>query len=161
MITDRYAIESGSAWYQHVSSELENHRAALDDKRARRYNLELLRRIAWHVDRFAGTCGVCEGLKQDVMSVLAELDTLVREPSRSHESTYRRARRAVSEHLKKDHKLAEPGYYTGIGGVIGTGAGVVLGIIFDGQAYAPIGLAVGFAAGWLLERWMKQRGKVL
>ena len=113
------------------------------------------------IDEFSHTCGECQSHKQHITTIMSELNILLQMPTREGRKAYAKSRQEVVSHLKKVHKLVEPGYYTGIGIAIGSGLGVALGSTIEKYAFTGAGVALGLVIGYWLEQKAKKEGRLL
>ena len=159
-------MEAHSDWYNRIDNEISQYQSTLNKKDAKKYKLDLLRRIAGRVDDFAGYCGECQAFKSEISGLLQELSLLVQMPNKQNQRSYSKSINNIVTHLKKVHKLVNKGHYIGIGIGIGTaigaGLGGVLGAASDNPAIGtPLGMAVGLAIGSYLDTKAEREGKVI
>jgi len=159
-------MEAHSDWYNRIDNEISQYLYTLNKKDAKKYKLDLLRRIARRVDDFAGYCGECQAFKSEISDLLQGLSLLVQIPGKEGVKSHARSVNNMVNHLKKVHKLVNKGHYLGIGmGIgmaIGAGLGGALGAASDNPAIGtPLGIAIGVAIGSYLDKKAEREGKVI
>ena len=159
-------MEAHSDWYNRIDSEISQYLYTLSKKDAKKYKLDLLRRIAGRVDGFAGYCGECQAFKSEISGLLQELSLLIQMPSKEGAKKHTRSINNIVNHLKKVHKLVGKGHYMGIGTGIGMAIGAGLGRAIEAAVgFSGIGTAVGIAMGIVIGRYLDKKadreGKVI
>ena len=159
-------MEAGSQWYNRIDAEIDRYRLSLGEKGARKFKLDLLLRVTRRIDQFSQTCGECETRKPEINKLVQELSLLTQTADRQAMKKYTTTINKVVEHLKKEHKLVDKGYYLGIGVsiglAIGGGIGAALGAALDNPGIGTgIGIAIGAGIGAYLDRRARNEGRVI
>ena len=159
-------LEAGSQWYNRIDAEIDRYRLSLGEKSSKKFKLDLLMRVARRIDQFSQTCGECETRKQEINKLVQELSLLTQTAERQSMKTYTTSINNLVEHLKKEHKLVDKGYYLGVGiGIglaIGGGIGAALGAALDNPGIGTgIGIALGAGIGAYLDRKARGEGRVI
>ena len=159
-------MQTGSQWYNRIDAEIDRYRLSLGEKSSKKFKLELLLRVARRIDQFSQTCVECENRKQEITRLVQELSLLTQTADRKTLKTYTAAINTIVQHLKKEHKLVEKGYYLGIGVsiglAIGGGIGAALGAALDNPGIGTgIGIALGAGIGAYLDRKARDEGRVI
>jgi len=159
-------MEVGSQWYNRIATEISQYKITLGEKGAKKYKLDLLRRVAKRVDEFSDICSECQAFKQEITSLMQELSLLIQMPGQEGLKNHTKAVNNIVSHLKKVHKLVDKGQYLGmgigIGLAIGGGLGAALGAALDNPGIGTgIGIALGVAIGTYLDNKAKQEGRVI
>jgi hypothetical protein len=157
---------TGSQWYNRIAAEISNYQYSMGPKEAKKYKLDLLRRVAWRIDDFSHTCGECETLKSEVARLVQELSILIQMPGKQAIKNHVKSVSGLVEHLKKVHKLVDKGHYIGvgigIGWAIGAGLGAALGAAFDNPGIGTgVGIVLGLAVGKYLDNKAEREGRVI
>jgi len=159
-------MEVGSQWYNRVATEIGQYEITLGPKDAKKYKLDLLRRVAKRVDDFSHTCGQCQTFQSEINRLVQELSLLTQMPSKEGIKSHTRAIRSLVDHLKKVHKLVEKGQYLGMGIGIGMAIGAVLGGVLGAALENPgigtaVGIGIGLAVGVYLDKKAEREGRVI
>jgi hypothetical protein len=159
-------METGSHWYNRITTEIAQYQVTLGEKGAKKYKLDLLLRVTKRIDDFSETCGECEAYKQDITNLVNEMSLLIQMPSKQGMKNHTAAINKMVGHLKKVHKLVDKGYYLGIGIGIGMAIGAAIGGVFGAVADNPgigtgVGIALGVAIGMYLDRKAKREDRVI
>lgn len=159
-------MEVGSQWYNRIAAEITQYEYTLGQKEAKRYKLDLLKRVAKRVDDFSHTCGECQTFQSEITRLVQEMSLLTQMPNKEGVKSHTKAINNIVSHLKKVHKLVEKGHYMGmgigIGWLIGAAIGGALGAAFDNPGIGTaIGIALGIAVGYYLDKKAKEEGRVI
>lgn len=154
-------IENHSDWYHRTAREIDAHKITLGSKDAKKYQLELLLRLAARIDSFALICGECQSFKVEINRLTASLGGIV-QLSKEERKSYSGSIKNITRHLQKEHKLVTEGQYAGIGMAIGIAIGAGIGAATDNTGPGtPIGMAFGYAIGYFLEKKARKEGQMI
>ncbi len=147
-------------------TEIGQQELSLGPKGAKKYKLDLLKRVAKRVDDFSTTCAECEAHKKDISRLVDELNMAIQAPGQRVPKEFNRTLNNIVEHLKKVHKLVDKGHYMGIGiGIglaLGAGIGAAIGAATDNPGIGTgVGIALGLAIGAYLDKRAKDEGRVI
>jgi hypothetical protein len=156
-------MKARSEWYGHVEKEVGRYRESLSQKDYKKYRLDMLVRVAGRVDDFSATCGECQILKQDITTLLQDLNYVSgMSAAREKRRIYLKKIDNIIKHLKKKHRLVNEGEYMGIWTAMGTAIGVAIGAGSENISIGiPIGVAIGIAVGAYLDRKAKKEDRVI
>jgi hypothetical protein len=159
-------MEVGSQWYNRIAAEITQYEYTLGQKEAKKYKLDLLRRVAKRVDDFSNTCAECQTHQQEITRLVRELSLLTQMPSKQGLKSHTKAVSIPLEHLKKVHKLVEKGHYVGIGvgigWLVGAAIGGALGAAFENPGVGTgVGIILGIGVGMYLDRKAEREGRVI
>ena len=155
-------MEIQSEWYNRIDKEISQHQTSLDKKKAKKYKLDLLLRIAKRVDDFSTICGECQMLQPDIAELTRELSLLIQMPNKESQKNYFKTIGKITKHLQKQHKLVTPGQYLGMWSAIGTAIGVAIGAALGNtSAGMATGVGIGLAVGSYLDKKAKNEGKII
>ena len=142
---------------------LDDIKRAIDKKAAANLELNKWKSMLQGLYSLAPNCEECSKQLQDVEVYLTQLKKKV---NHSEEIDYKKHKlhyHTISNHLTKQHEIITSGYYLSIFMSIGSGLGLVFGmLIFDNMILGLVfGAAIGVAVGSLLDANSKKKGKVL
>jgi hypothetical protein len=149
-----------SEWYKATSLNIDALRQQLLPREVKEYQLDKLQGIARRVDEFASVDPVCQGYRQEIDRMVAELPGAPLPNDRN--KVYMWNVGAMINHLKKAHKLVNEGEYLGMGLVIGLILGGVVGLFIGTTPVATgVGIVVGLVIGMALDARVKKEGRVI
>ncbi|MFC1912362.1 hypothetical protein ACFLXG_04330 [Chloroflexota bacterium] len=114
-------------WLDDIKKQLDLLKDTLSEKNYKNYKLHLLRCLAERITQFYDECGQCQIFQQDVFALTQDVGNLVHLSDKQRQKSYFKSMDKIVNHLQKQHKLVNEGYYMGIGIAIGSGIGVALG----------------------------------
>jgi hypothetical protein len=139
-------------WYQAWAEAVEIHQEEFTPKQNRRYQIDLMTRIARRVRDHSERCERCRSYQHTLTRLEEEMQELP--DSKAQRQWQRQKLREIGQHYVAQHNLAPPGYYTRQGlkyGLLsGAALGVLVGLIVLGIARRWSDHCV-LAAGWV--RW--------
>lgn len=154
-------MEVHNRWYEDTAQAINSYQNTLPEKEAKRFKLDLLRRVAGRIAGFSEECGRCQIFQQEITQLLQNLGNLSL-LSKGTRQSYGRAIKNMVKHLQQDHKLITRGHYVGLGTALGTGLGVAIGAAMGSVGSGiPIGMAIGVAIGLYLDSKAKKEGRVI
>jgi hypothetical protein len=155
-------MESQNRWYEEINKKLDPYRDSLSKKEQKRYQLDLLARVARRVTAFNEECGECQLYQQEIGAYVNELGNMVHLEDNVRRKRYAKRLKQTVRHLQSQHKLVPKGHYVGIWISIGTGIGVVIGAGMSSVgAGIPIGIGIGVAIGTMLDNKAKKEDRVI
>jgi hypothetical protein len=144
-------------------NELGKLKEGLGEKQVKQLNLKLLERAIIRMGSYSKDCKECEKfltvLKDHIKNLKKKNGQFGKEDMKEH----RRQLDLMISHLQKDHKLVTEGYYVSMYMMMGSGVGLVLGLItFNNPGLGlPIGLCLGLAIGAALDASAKKKGQTI
>ena len=155
-------MESQNRWYEEITKKLDPYKDSLSKKEQKRYQLDLLTRVARRVAGFYDECGECQLFQQEITAYVNELGNMVHLADNVRRKKYAKRLKQTVRHLQGQHKLVPKGHYVGIWMSIGTGIGVAIGAAMDNVgAGIPIGIGIGVAIGVMLDGKAKKEDRVI
>ena len=155
-------MESQNRWYEEITKKLDPYKDSLSKKEQKRYQLDLLARVARRVAGFYDECGECQLFQQEITAYVNELGNMVYLADNVRRKKYAKRLKQTVRHLQGQHKLVPKGHYIGIWMSIGTGIGVAIGAAMDNVgAGIPIGIGIGVAIGVMLDGKAKKEDRVI
>ena len=149
-------------WLDDIKRQIILHKDTLSEKEYKKYKLRLLLCLAERVTQFSSECGQCQMFQQDISTLVQDVSNLIHLTDKQRQKVYFKSVDRITNHLQKQHKLVNEGYYMGIGIAIGSGIGVALGAILDQFGGGiPIGIGIGLAIGAALDAKAKKEGRLL
>ncbi|MDP6448586.1 MAG: hypothetical protein QGI95_02945 [Dehalococcoidales bacterium] len=154
-------MEVHNRWYEDTAKVISFYQGTLTQKEARRFKLDLLRRVAGRVAGFSEECGYCQIFQQEIAQLLQDLGNLSLLSEGARQGHARMIKNAV-KHLQHDHKLITKRHYIGLGAALGTGIGVAIGAGMGSVGGGiPIGVAIGVVIGSYLDSRAKKADRVI
>ena len=155
-------MNSQSDWLNSIQKQIDTLKDTLSEKHYKKYKLRLLLCIAERVTQFYPVCGQCQIFQKDITTLVQDIGNLTQLPDKNRQKSYFKTIDKVTNHLQKQHKLVNEGYYIGIGMAIGSGIGVALGAALEKVGGGiPIGVGIGLAIGAALDAKAKREGRIL
>jgi hypothetical protein len=155
-------MESQSRWYEEINKKLEPYRDSLSKKEQKKYQLDLLTRVARRVAGFNEECGECQLFQQEITAYVNELGNMVHLADNVRRKKYAKRLKQTVRHLQSQHKLVPKGHYVGIWTSIGTGIGVAIGAAMGTVGSGiPIGIGIGVVIGMMLDNKAKKEDRVI
>ncbi len=155
-------MESQNRWYEEITKKLDPYKDSLSKKEQKRYQLDLLTRVARRVAEFNEECGECQLFQQEITAYVNELGNMVHLADNVRRKKYTKRLKQTVRHLQSQHKLVSKGHYVGLWLSIGTGIGVAIGAAMDNVgAGIPIGIGIGVAIGTMLDAKAKKEDRVI
>jgi hypothetical protein len=154
-------MDTAEQWYQGIESQINSYRQLVSKKDFKKYQLDLLLRVAKRLASFSRDCEECRKYLEDISRLSAEAGSppLI---SKEQKKEYNHSLNTIVQHLKKKHKLVFEGETSGYWIAIGVALGIALGPAFNNLSWGiPIGLAIGVAIGSGFEYKAKKEGRVL
>lgn len=151
-----------SEWYLRIADRITQLKETLPANDYKKLKLDMLLCVAERTDEFSDTCGQCQILKQDISTLVPDIDYLVQTGDKERRKAHVKKIDSIVDHLRKQHKLVTEGYYLGIAMAIGAGLGLALGAATDiiGGG-VPIGIGAAVAVGLALDAKAKRENRVL
>jgi hypothetical protein len=144
-------------------NELGKLKEGLGEKQVKQLNLNLLERAINRMVSYSKDCKECEkfltGLNDHIKNLKKKNGQFAKEDIKEH----RRQLDLMISHLQKDHKLVTQGYYISTYMLMGSGVGLIFGLIsFNNPGIGlPIGLCLGLAIGAALDAAAKKKGQTI
>ncbi len=113
---------------KHITDELEKKVTNISPGDFRFYNIAHIPLIAKKTAEFSKTCQQCNTNLQTIETLVRELPDCLSEDMTKRKA-FEKKKEEIETHLKKKHKLHFPGYFTALGSLSGTLAGIVLSVI--------------------------------
>ena len=155
-------MKNKSDWLNGIMRQVDLLRDTLSERDYKKFKLRLLICLAERVTQFYNECGQCQILQQDISVLIQDVGNLVQLADKERQKSYFKSINKVTNHLHKQHKLVNEGYYMGIGMAIGSGIGVALGAALEQiSGGIPIGVGIGLAIGVALDAKAKKEGRIL
>ena len=149
-------------WYKETVEKISSCQSSFSKKERKKYQLDLLRRVARRVAVFYDECGDCQLFQQEITAYVNELGNMVHLADNVRRKQYAKRLKQTVKHLQSQHKLVPKGYYTGICISIGSGIGVAIGAgMGTVGAGIPIGIGIGVAIGAMLDAKAKREDRVI
>lgn len=147
--------------YNQILEKIARLNDEIDDKQAKKLELDLLKRITIRLQSF--DCTECANYLSELRGYINYLDKNKNSLEKQELKKYRKIKEKIKTHLQKEHGLVPEGYYLSIYMSIGMSIGLVFGlIVFDNLALGlPIGLAIGVAIGSGIDADYKKKGKTI
>lgn len=159
---DQVSMRNQSDWLNNTKGQIGLLKDTLGDKGYKKYKLPLLLCVAERVTQFYPQCGQCQIFQRDISGLIQDIVSLTQFPDKDRQKSYFNTIRRIVQHLRKQHKLVNEGYYMGIGIAIGSGLGVALGAAMRQVGGGiPIGVGIGLAIGAALDAKAKKEGRIL
>ena len=143
--------------------ELGKLKEGLGEKQVKQLHVKLMERVIIRMVSYSTDCKECEkflaALKDHFKNLRKKNGQFGKEDMKEH----RRQLDIMVSHLQKDHKLVTEGYYVSMYMLLGSGVGLVLGLItFNNPGiWLPIGLCLGLAIGAALDVSAKKKGQTI
>lgn len=150
-------------FYGKLMEELAEFKANIDDKLAKKLDLELLERMIKRINSFSQECDECNRklskLERHINELRRRNGQLSKEDFKQHNIIVNN----VKEHMQKAHNLVAEGYYMSVYMSLGMSMGLLFGmLLFDNTVLGlPIGMSLGIAIGSGLDADAKKKGRVL
>jgi hypothetical protein len=155
-------MEANNRWYEEITKKLDPYQDSLSKKEQKKFQLDLLTRVARRVAEFNEECGECQLFQQEITVYVNELGNMIHLADNARRKKYAKRLKQTVRHLKSEHKLVPKGHYVGIWISIGTGIGVAIGAGMDNVgAGIPIGIGIGVAVGMTLDAKAKREDRVI
>jgi len=155
-------MESQNRWYEEITKKLDSYKDSLSKKEQKKFQLDLLTRVARRVAEFNEECGECQLFQQEITAYVNELGNMIHLADNARRKKYAKRLKQTVRHLKSEHKLVPKGHYVGIWTSIGTGIGVAIGAGMDSVgAGIPIGIGIGVGVGMTLDAKAKREDRVI
>jgi len=155
-------MEANNRWYEEITKKLDPYKDSLSKKEQKKFQLDLLTRVARRVAEFNEECGECQLFQQEITVYVNELGNMIHLADNARRKKYAKRLKQTVRHLKSEHKLVPKGHYVGIWISIGTGIGVAIGAGMDNVgAGIPIGIGIGVAVGMTLDAKAKREDRVI
>jgi len=155
-------MESQNRWYEEITKKLDPYKDSLSKKEQKKFQLDLLTRVARRVAEFNEECGECQLFQQEITVYVNELGNMIHLADNARRKKYAKRLKQTVRHLKSEHKLVPKGHYVSIWISIGTGIGVAIGAGMDNVgAGIPIGIGIGVAVGTTLDAKAKKEDRVI
>ena len=149
-------------WLDDINRQIILYKDTLSEKEYKKYKLRLLLCLAERVAQFSHECGQCQMFQQDISTLVQDVGNLIHLTDKQRQKVYFKSMDKITNHLQKQHKLVNEGYYMGIGIAIGSGIGVALGAALEQFGGGiPIGVGIGLAIGAALDAKAKKEGRIL
>lgn len=142
---------------------LDDIKRAIDKKAAANLELNKWKSMIQGLYSLAPNCEECSKQLQDVEEYLTQLK---KKANHSEEIDYKKHKlhyHTISNHLTKQHEIITSGYYLSIFMSIGSGLGLVFGmLIFDNMILGLVfGAAIGLVIGTTLDANARNKGQML
>jgi hypothetical protein len=136
-------MDSGMSWAD-INNQVDRLVEQLDKKAARRYRIDLIKRMAIRMEEFElANCEICVSNQLTLVGLIGSIQQL-KETGGKYDSVQRKAIVTMTEHFKNiytSHSMA-------IGIALGAGIGVALGAGVDNlAAFIGVGTALGAGVG--------------
>jgi hypothetical protein len=149
-------------WLDDINRQIILYKDTLSEKEYKKYKLRLLLCLAERVPQFSHECGQYQMFQQDISTLVQDVGNLIHLTDKQRQKVYFKSMDKITNHLQKQHKLVNEGYYMGIGIAIGSGIGVALGAALEQFGGGiPIGVGIGLAIGAALDAKAKKEGRIL
>lgn len=149
-------------WLDDIKRQIILHNDTLSEKEYKKYKLRLLLCLAERVAQFSHECGQCQMFQQDISTLVQDVGNLIHLTDKQRQKVYFKSMDKITNHLQKQHKLVNEGYYMGIGIAIGSGIGVALGATLEQFGGGiPIGVGIGLAIAAALDAKAKKEGRII
>jgi len=160
-------MEVHNDWYRGIVKEVTLYKDRLSKRDYKKYQLDLLLRIAKRAAGYSPDCGECQNFRGIITKLTEDLGDL--HSFKEKRKGYFKVIEIFTKHLQKSHKLITEGKntktWTIIGLLIG---GFVLGTLLKASGMSMgfsngliIGFVIGIAIGITLDTIAKKRGKVI
>ncbi len=95
-------MEATADWYKGIENEVGSLKGQMSEYDYKLYELDLLLRVAKQVATLSSGCEYCQGHRNDISKLVADLKNL---PEITHEEVadYGRTFRSIMKHLEKNH----------------------------------------------------------
>jgi len=155
-------MEANNRWYEEITKKLDPYKDSLSKKEQKKFQLDLLTRVARRVAEFNEECGECQLFQQEITVYVNELGNMIHLADNARRKKYAKRLKQTVRHLKSEHKLVPKGHYVGIWTSIGTGIGVAIGAGMDRVgAGIPSGIGIGGGVGMALDAKAKREDRVI
>jgi len=155
-------MNNKSDWLEGTKRQVDLLRGTLSERDYKKFKLRSLICFAERVTEFYVECGQCQIFQKDISALIQDVGNLVQLADKERQKSYFKSMDKISNHLQKQHKLVNEGYYMSIGIAIGSGIGVALGAAMDNIGSGiPIGVGIGLAIGAALDAKAKKEGRIL
>ena len=155
-------MNNKSDWLDSIKKQITLLKDTLSERDYKKFKLRLLICLAERVTQFYGECGQCQIYQQDISVLIQDVGNLVQLADKERQKSYFKSIDKVTNHLQKQHKLVNEGFYLGIGISLGSGIGVALGAALEQIGGGiPIGVGIGLALGAALDAKAKKEGRLL
>ena len=155
-------MTNNNEWLNGIKKQLNLLKDTLSDRDYKKYKLRLLLCLAERVTQYFDECGQCQVFQKDISALIQDVGNLVQLSDKQRQKSYFKSMDNITNHLEKQHKLVNEGYYMAICIAIGTALGVGLGTAFEQIGGGiPIGVGTGVAIGAALEAKAKKEGRIL
>jgi len=117
-------------WYNDILEKLESVKENIEPTDFRFYNIKHLPLIAKYTLDYSKSCPKCT----DNISIINEIVVFLEDfsgKSNSKRRIFERKKNKIEDHLKKNHHLRFPGYYTSLGTFLGLLAAIFLSAILS------------------------------
>ena len=149
-------------WLDDIKRQANLLKHTLSEKDHKKYKLRLLLCLAERISQFYDECGQCQLFQKDISDLIQDVGNLVQLADKERQKSYFKSIDKITNHLQKQHKLVNEGYYMGFGIAIGSGIGVALGAALEQIGGGiPIGVGIGVAIGAALDAKAKKEGRIL
>ena len=155
-------MSNKSDWLDDINGQITLYKDTLTEKEYKKYKLHLLSCLAERVAQFSHKCGQCQMFRQDISTLVQDVGNIIHLTDKQRQKAYFKSMDKIANHLQKQHKLVNEGYYMGIGIAIGSGLGFALGAAFKQFGGGiPIGVGIGLAIGAALDAKAKKEDRIL
>jgi hypothetical protein len=130
---------------------------------SKRLDFDTFERIIIRLDSYKDECNICDEFLTHLDNYFAGLQEKKGIMTKEGLSRHREVRTELVVHLMKHHKLIQKGHNMGLYISVGMGVGALLGLtILKNPAIGiPLGMALGFGLGNLLDHDARRKGKVI
>ena len=130
---------------------------------SKRLDFDTFARVITRLDSFKDECNICDEFLIHLDNYFAGLQEKQGIVTKEDLSRHRGIKTELVVHLMKHHKLIQKGHNMGLCISVGMGVGALLGLtILKNPAIGiPLGMALGFGLGNLLDHQARRKGKVI
>ena len=155
-------LESGSAWYRRINEKVQPVIDYNPKRTVQKYKLDQFLRMARKIDSFSDVCEECQASKLEITGLADEIGNIIQTEDPEKSKRFQEELNRFIKHLREKHNLVNKGYYTGLMGSLGIGAGVALSAVFSNIPYGSAIATVGFILiGLALDYKAQKDGRVI
>src|SRR6056297_3661670 len=133
---------------QEILEQLENIERNMGEKKSKKMNLPVVKKIVKRLDAFITTCDTCKVLRSDFITVIGKMS---KESNPKYNKKFKELTNDATKHLEEVHNLVPEDHYTNIYMSYGVALGLVFGGAFSQMinqtALIAIGLTIGISIG--------------